>query len=85
MIIINSFSSYRIVTFLKSKLAEIILKVFKGFYTEAEQQTGKRLKYMRLDMEKEWYNTAWEQYCIEQGLDIEFIILYAHQQNGVAE
>ena len=85
MIIMDGFSSYRTAAFLKSKSAEITLKVFKGFYTETEQQTRKRLKHMRLNMEKEWYNTVWEQYCVEQNLDFEFTIPYAHQQNGVAE
>jgi len=58
MIIIDRFSLYWTVTFLKSKSAEIILKVFKGFYIEAECQTGKRLKQVRLDMGREWYNTT---------------------------
>jgi len=44
MIIMDSFSSYRTVTFLKTKSAEITLKIFKGFYAEVEYQTGKRLK-----------------------------------------
>jgi len=57
MIIIDRFSSYWTVTFLKSKSAEIILKVFKGFHIEAECQTRKRLKQVRLDMGREWYNT----------------------------
>jgi len=78
MIIMDSFFSYRIVAFLKSKSIEITLKVFKGFHTEAEQQTGKRLKYVRLDMRKETY-------YVEQGLDFEFTTLYAYQQNRVAE
>jgi len=53
IIIMDGFSSYRTVVFLKSKLAEITLKVFKGFHTKAEWQTRKRLKCMRLDMGKE--------------------------------
>ena len=44
MIIIDGFSLYWTVAFLKSKSAEITLKVFKGFYVEVEYQTGKRLK-----------------------------------------
>ena len=44
MIIIDGFSSYRTVAFLKSKSAEIILKVFKSFHVKMEHQTGKRLK-----------------------------------------
>jgi len=85
MIILDGFSSYRTVTFLKSKSVEITLKVFKGFQAEAERQTGKRLKRVWLDMGREWYNNAWESYRDEQGLEFEFTIPYAHQQNGVAE
>jgi len=44
MVIINRFSLYQMVTFLKSKLAEVILNIFKSFHTKAQCQTGKRLK-----------------------------------------
>ena len=57
MIIIDGFSLYWTVAFLKSKSAEITLKVFKGFHVEVEYQTGKRLKWVRLDIGREWYNT----------------------------
>jgi len=36
-------------------------------------------------MGKEWYNSAWENYWAEQGLDFEFTTPYAHQQNGIVE
>ena len=41
------------VTFLKSKLAEVILNIFKSFHTKAQCQTGKRLKQVQLDMGRE--------------------------------
>ena len=63
----------------------IILKIFKGFHAEVEHQTGKRLKRVRLDMGREWYNSAWENYQTEQGLDFEFTTPYTHQQNGIVE
>jgi len=44
MIMLDSFSSYRIVIFLPSKSADIILKVFKSYQTEAKCQTGKKMK-----------------------------------------
>jgi len=53
MIIMDRFSSYQTVAFLKSKSAEIMLKVFKGFHVEAECQTGKRLKQVRLNIGRE--------------------------------
>ena len=78
MIIMDSFSSYRTVTFLKHKSAETMLKIFKNFQIKAECQTGKWLKHIRLDMEKEWHNNTWEDYRMEQGLIFEFTMPYVH-------
>jgi len=85
MIMMDGFSSYQTVAFLKSKLVKVTLNVFKSFHTKTKHQTGKRLRRVRLDMGKEWYNSAWEHYCDEQGLDFEFTTLYAHQQNSTVE
>jgi len=85
MIMLDGFSSYRTVTFLSSKSADTTLKVFKLYQTEAECQTGKKMKQVRLDMGREWYNTTWEQYRKDQGLDFQFTMPYAYQQNGTAE
>jgi len=82
---LDGFSSYRTVTFLSSKSADTTLKVFKLYQTEAECQTGKKMKQVRLDMGREWYNTTWEQYRKDQGLDFQFTMPYAYQQNGTAE
>jgi len=54
----DGFLSYQMVMFLKSKSAGITLKVFKGFHAEKKYQTGKRLKQVWLDMDREWYNSA---------------------------
>ena len=85
MMMIDGFSSYRTITFLPAKSADITLKVFKSYQTEAEHQTGKRIRQLRLDMGQEWFNTAWEQYRKDQGLVFQFTTPYAHQQNGTAE
>jgi len=53
MVIMDGFSSYRTVVFLKSKSADITLNVFKTFQAEAEQQTGKKLKSICLDIGRE--------------------------------
>jgi len=50
MIMLDGFSSYRTVAFLSSKLADITLKVFKSYQTEAEHQTGKKIKQVQLDI-----------------------------------
>ena len=84
-IMMDGFSSYKTVTFLPAKSADITLKVLKSYQTEAERQTSKRMRQLRLDMGREWFNTTWEQYRKDQGLVFQFTTLYAHQQNGVAE
>jgi len=50
MLLIDGHSSYRTVAFLKTKSADITLNVFKNYHNEAERQTGKKLKRVRLDM-----------------------------------
>ena len=81
----NGFSSYQTVAFLASKLAEATLKVFKAYHKEAECQTGRKLKRIRLDMGRKWFNNIWEQYHNDKGLIFEFTTPYAHQQNRVAK
>jgi len=50
MLMINGFSSYQTVTFLKSKSADVTLKVFKAYHIKAKRQTGKKLKHVKMDM-----------------------------------
>jgi len=50
MLLMDGYSSYHTVAFLKTKSADVTLNVFKTYHNEAEQQTGKKLKYIRLDM-----------------------------------
>jgi len=85
MLIIDGFSSYKTIAFLGTKSADVTLNVLKAYHVKAEQQTGKKLKCIRLNMGKEWCNMAWEDYQVTHGLVFEFTILYAHQQNGAAE
>ncbi|KAJ3552615.1 hypothetical protein NP233_g12840 [Leucocoprinus birnbaumii] len=85
MMIMDGCSSYRTVAFLSTKSSDITLKVFKAWHVEAERQTGRKLKQVRMDMGREWYNQAWEDYRQEHGLRFEFMTPYTHQQNGTAE
>jgi len=85
MMMMDGFSSYRTVTFLLAKSANITLNVLKSYQIEAEHQTDKTIRQLQLDMGREWFNTAWEQYRKNQGLVFQFTMLYAHQQNGTAE
>jgi len=85
MLIMDGYSSYRQVTFLSSKSAEATLKVFRNYHVEAERHTGRKLQNVRLDMGKEWLNSAWEMYAKAHGIKLDFTTPYAHQQNGAAE
>jgi len=44
MVIMDRYSSYGTVVFLKSKSVDITLNVFKAYQVETKQQTGKKLK-----------------------------------------
>ena len=78
MVITDGFLLYQTVTFLASKSAEAILKIFKAYHKEAERQTRRKLKRIRLDMGREWFNNTWEQYCNDKGLIFEFTTPYAY-------
>ena len=78
MAITDRFLSYQTVAFLLSKSAEATLKVFKTYHKEAECQTGRKLKRVRMDIKKEWFNNVWKQYRNSEGLDFEFAIPYVH-------
>jgi len=78
MLLMDGHSFYHTVTFLKTKLADIILNVFETYYNEAEQQTSKKLKHVRLDMGREWYNKVWEEYRKQHRLIFEFTTPYMY-------
>ena len=78
MLVMDGFSSYKTVAFLRSKSADVTLNVLKAYHIEAECQTGKKLKSIRLDMRREWYNKAWKAYRKKYGLVFEFTTPCAH-------
>jgi len=81
MVIMDGFLSFRTVAFLRNKSADATLKVFKDYHVEAERQTGKKLKSICFDMGREWCNATWKDYRTTHGLNFEYTIPYAHQQN----
>ncbi|KAF7782993.1 hypothetical protein Agabi119p4_2369 [Agaricus bisporus var. burnettii] len=85
MLIIDGATSYRKLYFLTTKSVDATLMAFKEFHKEAERQTGKTLKEVRLDMGREWYNKLWSTYVKAHGIVLNFTTPYAHQQNGKAE
>lgn len=85
MLVVDGASSYRKVYFIPSKSADVTLQVFKDYHKESERQTGKKLKHVRLDMGREWYNEQWNRYAKDCGILLDYTTPYAHQQNGKAE
>ena len=85
MMLINRYLSYKTVAFLKSKSADVTLNVFEMHHNEAECQTGRKLKQVRLNMGREWHNRAWEEYGKRHRLVFEFMTSYAHQQNRMVK
>jgi len=53
MLLINSFSYYKIVVFLSSKLTDTILKVFKTYLVVVKQQTEKKLRRIHMNIGRE--------------------------------
>ena len=85
MLLMDGYSFYKTVAFLRSKSADVTLNIFETYHNKAERQTGNKIKRVRLDMGREWFNKAWEKYRKRHGLIFEFTTPYAHQQNGAAE
>lgn len=85
MLIMDGASSYRQVYFLNTKSADVTLRVLKEFHLEAERQTGRKLRRIRMDMGREWLNSLWDEYAKANGIVCEYTTPYAHQQNGMAE
>jgi len=50
MLIMDGHSSYQTIVLLKNKSADTTLTIFKTYKIEAKRQTGKKLKWVRLDM-----------------------------------
>lgn len=83
MTIIDDYSRYMTVYFLKNKSEA--LEKFKEFKMEAEKQTGQKVKSMRSDNGKEYVNSAFSQFLVENGIVHQKSCPYTPQQNGVAE
>jgi len=85
MLLIDGYSSYKTVAFLRSKSADITLNVFKTYHNEAKHQTGNKMKQVRFDMGREWFNKVWGEYRKQHRLIFEFTTPYMHQQCRAAE
>jgi hypothetical protein len=85
MLVMDGASSVKHGYFLSHKSADVTLQVLKDYVVEAETQTGKRLKRIRVDMGREWRNEKWDEFLREKGIVMESGAPYAHGQNGATE
>lgn len=83
MLLTDGFSSYRVPYFLNDHKAPTTLAAFQHFHVIAERQTGKKIKWVRVD--QEFTISAWETYCDLHGIIIESGPPYSSSQNGMAE
>ncbi|TLX70005.1 DDE-type integrase/transposase/recombinase, partial [Labilibacter sediminis] len=83
LVIIDDFSRFTWVFFLKSKseTAELV----KRFIVLIENQTDKKTKGIRCDNGTEFKNAVLNQFCAENGIQRQFSSPHTPQQNGVAE
>ncbi|CAA7270337.1 unnamed protein product [Cyclocybe aegerita] len=85
MVFTDDVSSYRKAFFLSKKSGDATLQAIREYWAESEQQTGKQLKKLHLNMGKEFMNRACEDYCQEAGTLLKLTVPYAHASNGVPE
>ena len=71
--------------FLKSKESDEVLDRFREFRALVENQSEKRMKFLRSDNGGEYTSGGLVDFCSEAGIKREFIVPYNPQQNGVAE
>jgi hypothetical protein len=79
----DDFSRKLWVYFMKQK-SEVFSK-FKLWKAEVENQTGRKIKYLRSDNGTEYTDSRFQKFCEEQGIQRHFSVRKTPQQNGVAE
>jgi hypothetical protein len=83
LVIIDDYSRYSWVFFLESKI-----KVFEHFWSLALRLNNEHpncLKAIRSDNETEFRNASFDEFCLEHGIDQQFLTPCIPQQNGVME
>ncbi|KAL0284885.1 UNVERIFIED_CONTAM: Retrovirus-related Pol polyprotein from transposon TNT 1-94 [Sesamum calycinum] len=79
----DDFSRKVWVYFLKQK-SEVFAK-FKLWKAEVENQTGRKIKYLRLDNGTKYTDLQFQKFCEEHGIQRHFSVRKTPQQNGVVE
>ncbi|KAL0415707.1 UNVERIFIED_CONTAM: Retrovirus-related Pol polyprotein from transposon TNT 1-94 [Sesamum latifolium] len=68
----------------QTKKFEVFTK-FKLWKAEVENQTSRKIKYLRSDNGTEYKNSQFQKFCEEHGIQKHFSVRKTPQQNGVAE
>ncbi|CAL2276446.1 unnamed protein product [Prunus armeniaca] len=79
----DDFSRKVWVYFMKQKF-EVFAK-FEEWKTETENQTGRKIKYLRSDNGGEYTSNEFTDYCKQEGITRHFTVKNNPQQNGAAE
>ncbi|KAL0459208.1 UNVERIFIED_CONTAM: Retrovirus-related Pol polyprotein from transposon TNT 1-94 [Sesamum latifolium] len=79
----DDFSRKVWVYFLKQK-SEVLAK-FKLWKVEVENQTGRKIKYLRSDNGTEYTDSQFQKFCEEHGIQRHFPVRKIPQQNSIAE
>ena len=79
---VDDFSKKVWVYLLKHK-SEVFAK-FRIWKAEVENQTGRKIKYLRYDNGTEYTDKKFTQFCGENGVQRHFSVRKTPQQNGVA-
>jgi hypothetical protein len=71
--------------YLKDKEGTTSLDAMKQYQAEAEGETGKKMKVVRVDGGGEFANDAWRDWAKSHGIRLKIIPAYSSAVNGVAE
>ncbi|KAL0376010.1 UNVERIFIED_CONTAM: Retrovirus-related Pol polyprotein from transposon TNT 1-94 [Sesamum calycinum] len=82
ILFIDDYSRMTWVYFMREKSE--VFKVFKKFKNLVEKQSGRSIKVLRSDRGKE-YNSEFDKFCEEEGIEHQTTVSYNPQQNGVSE
>ena len=83
MLMIDEYTRMIAINFLKKKYEAF--ECFKIYKELVENETGLKIKCLRLDNGREFISKLFQQYCDENGIKRQFSIARTPQQNGVAE
>ena len=80
---IDDFSRYTWVFFIKKKSE--VLEKFTELKALIENASGKKIKILRSDNDREYVSNELLHICSQIGIQIQHLVPYTPQQNGVAE